>query len=317
MAIFFLIVFVLWASGFYIQKTIELAGVEAFVKTQSLQWFEGKTLLASFIGLFLTGINAFLISQLGLRFSIIRVRSLMPVFVFLLLVSSWHETHLLLLSHFTLSLILISLFILFGIYRDRNATEQLFLASLLVAVCSLIFQAFLLFIPLFLVGLLYSRSFSFRGLLASITGVIAVWGIYFFTIFLFSQTPKPMSDVLHAFALDFTILHRPINEIIYVAIIFVIGLIGIVAIKSNLHQESMQTRSHLNFIILLTLCAFSFSMLLQNYFHIFLPIAAMGFSFILGHCFTIRKSKLFSYLFLIFIVTNLLYIVSNLYLHAL
>ena len=153
-------------------------------------------------------------------------------------------------------------------------------------------------------------------MIASILSIFVVWGIFLIGSYYFNESTAVLNNLKNIFIFGLPLLNRPINEIIYVSIIFFIGLIGVVSIKSNLHQESIQTRSLLNFIILLSFCSFTMSMILYDYYYIFLPVSAMGFSFILGHCFTLRKSNLFSYIFLIFIAANILYIVSNLFLHA-
>jgi len=120
-----------------------------------------------------------------------------------------------------------------------------------------------------------------------------------------------------SFQLGFNVLARPINELIYLAILIVIAIIGLVGVTSNINQDSMQTRALLNFNTLLLMFSFAFTLLFTQLYFVFLPFVAMSFAILLSHPITIGKTEFYKIIFIVFIVINIGYIVSNIILHPL
>ena len=279
-------------------------------------FFNTNPLFANFISLLLTAFNAFLIGQLNNRHTIIRTRSFLPVMFFLLLISCWHETHLFVSIHIALSLFILALFVIFAVYRNRNAAEQAFLSSFLIAVASIMFFPVILFIPLIWIGLILFHSFSLRNLLATLIGVIAPWLICIAVRYYYQPDLLWLINLTNNFEFGLPLLSRPLNEIIYATALFVVLVLGIAGLTSNLNQDSMQTRSFINFIIWLLILAFIFSMIFKHYFMIFMPFVGFSYAVLLAHPLTLKKSKFYGYVFIGFIAVNLAFVVSNIIMAA-
>lgn len=317
MAVFLMIVIaVIWFADIFIPIDSQTVDSADTISTNLNNYLGNNILLSNFISLLLTSLNAFLISQLNNRYTIIRTRSFLPVMFFLLLMASWHETHLFVLLHIALTFFLLAMFVIFSVYRDRNASEQAFLSSFLIAVASTLFEPLILYIPLIWVGLILFHSFSLRNFLATLIGVVSPWLIYIAIRYYFQPDLNWLVNITSSFEFGLPLLSRPLNEIIYVITLFVVLVLGIAGLTSNINQDSMQTRSLINFNIWLLALSFLFSMFLKNHYMIFMPFVGLSYAILLSHPLTLKKSNFYGYVFVGFIVVNLAFVISNMILLA-
>jgi hypothetical protein len=310
-----LTVALVWFSDLFIQNSIRLDLNDKTVISEINSYFSTNILFSNIVSLLITAFNAFIIAQLNNKYTIIRTRSFLPVLFFLLLMATWHETHTIVVSHLALSLILLSFFAIFNVYRNRNASEQAFLSSFLIALASIFIEPLLLYIPLIWIGLVLFYSLSIRNFLATIVGVLTPWILYGAVKFYYQPDLSWLMSMGESFQLGIPILGRPLNEMIYIAIIFVLSIIGLVGVSANINQDSMQTRGLINFNTWFLVLSFIYSMIFVRQFFVFLPFIGVGIAIILAHPLTLKKSNFFTYLFLIFVLVNLLFVVSNLILN--
>ena len=310
-----LMVALVWFSDLFIQNSIRIDLNEKTIVSEINAYFTDNLLLSNIVSLIITALNAFIIGQLNNKYTIIRTRSFLPVLFFLLLMATWHETHTIVVSHLALSLILLSFFAIFKVYRNRNASEQAFLSSFLIALASIFIEPLLLYIPLIWIGLVLFHSLSLRNFLATIVGVLTPWILYGAVKFYYQPDLSWIMSMGESFQLGLPILGRPLNEMIYIAIIFVLSIIGLVGLSANINQDSMQTRGLINFNTWFLVLSFLYSMIFIRQFFVFLPFIGVGIAIILAHPLTLKKSNFFTYLFLIFVLVNLLFVGSNLILN--
>lgn len=306
----------IWFADVFTPYTTTSSVSFGAVSSELNLFLKSNPLFANLISLLLTAFNAFLIGQLNNRHTIIRTRSFLPVMFFLLLMSCWHETHLFISIHIALSFFILALFVIFGVYRNRSASEQAFLSSFLIAVASIMFLPVILFIPLIWAGLILFHSFSLRNLLATFIGVIAPWIIYIAVRYYYQPDLSWLISLTDNFEFGLPLLTRPLNEIIYVIALFIVLVLGIAGLTSNLNQDSMQTRSFINFILWLLILSFVFSMIFKNYFMIFMPFVGFSYAILLSHPLTLKKSKFYGYVFIGFIAVNLAFVISNIIIAA-
>ena len=137
-------VVLVWIAGFGYESKSATVQLNSPLAAYLQQFVLTNHVLSNILGAIITLLNAFLIAQLNNKFTIIRTRSFLPVFIFTMLIASWPSVHMLLSAHLALTLLIMSLFVFFEMYRDRNASEQAFLGSLLIATASLFIEPFIL-----------------------------------------------------------------------------------------------------------------------------------------------------------------------------
>ena len=269
-------------------------------------------LLTSITSLLLTLLNAFLIAQLNNRFTIIRNRTFITVFVFLMLMSVAGQTHQLPGAHFALTLMLIALFVFFNMFRDKQASEQAFLGSLLIATGSLFIEPILLFLAVCWMGMIRFGSFSLRTFLASVFGGLVPWIFYFTIRYYFEADLLWINTLFTGFETGFTLFERPVNELIYLACMTLIIITGLVGLYSNLHGDSIQSRAKLNFLTIILIFSFAFSIVFVNCYAIFIPFTLMAYAVLIAHPLTLKPNGFYAILFIVLVIINLAYLASNL-----
>lgn len=269
-------------------------------------------LLTSITSLLLTLLNAFLIAQLNNRFTIIRNRTFIPVFVFLMLMSVAGQTHQLPGAHFALTLMLIALFVFFNMFRDKQASEQAFLGSLLIATGSLFIEPILLFLAVCWMGMIRFGSFSLRTFLASVFGGLVPWIFYFTIRYYFEPDLLWINTLFTGFETGFTLFGRPVNELIYLTCMTLIIITGLVGLYSNLHGDSIQSRAKLNFLTIILIFSFVFSIVFVNCYAVFIPFTLMAYAVLIAHPLTLKPNGFYAILFIVLVIINLAYLASNL-----
>jgi len=276
-----------------------------------LDTLEAMPFVSNVVSLLLTLFNAFLIAQLNNKYTIIRNRTFLPVFIFLLFISVWTETHVAVAAHFGLTMLILALYVFFDMYRDRKASEQAFLGSLLISIASLFIQPYLLLIPVCWMGFIRMYSFSLRTFLASVFGALVPWIFYFSIGYYLHPDMQWVSDLTQGFYWNLNILQRPVYEIIYMGVLFLIMMIGLVGLYANLHTDSVQTRAKLNFLMFLLLFSFIFANVFDGQYVLFLPFVAFTYTLLISHPFTLRLNNFHTIVFLVFIVVNFAYVITD------
>jgi len=303
--------FVLWMSAFMGGHFATIPN-QFTLSVQRLQSvFIPNTLLSNLICISFTLFNAFFIAQINNKFTIIRTRTFLPILIFLLLLSTWGETHVANGSHVALTLVILSLFKFFSMPRDRKASEEAFMGSFLISVSSLLVNPFIFIIPLCWIGFIMFQSFSLRTFLASIFGAITPWILYLSVRYLIS----PDMDFREVFTaipnFDLSTLSISLITLIYICSIILILIISIFGLLSLSNGDAIHTRNRLNFLIFLLITISILALLFRNQYVYFLPLIAMIYALLVSHPFTLKQNNFYGILFIIFIVINIAFIVSK------
>jgi hypothetical protein len=303
--------FVLWMSNYFGQR-FSYISIQNNAIVNSLQTiFLPNSLLTNIASIILTFINAFLLAQINNRFTIIRTRTFLPIFIFLMLMGTWNQTHLINGSNIALTLFIFALFFFFNMSRDRMASEQAFTGSLLISISSLLINQFIFIIPICWVAFMIFQSLSLRTFLASILGALSPWIVYLSVNLLIN----PDINLSQFFVLnfDFNVNFSSISlpDIIYASSLIVIMIICIFGMYSNMNKDSMQTRNKLNFLVFLLVSICLLAIVFRNQFSFFLPIIALVYAMLISHPLTLKQSNFYGILFIIFCLLNISFLISK------
>jgi len=303
--------FILWISAYLSGHNATLQLQSSSIVTGLLSLVPPNTLLSNLFALIFTLLNAFLLTQLNNKYTIIRTRTFLPILIFFLLMSSWNETHITNGSHFALTLFIISLFFILNMFHNKNASEEAFTGSLLISISSLLINPLIFIIPVFWIGFMMMQSFSTKTLLASVIGTITPWILYLSGLYFFN----PNADLRQFFKLDIIFqlnLHSyPLLNLVYIALTTIILIICLVGMFSIYSRDAIHTRNKLNFILLL-LSSFSIlSFIYRNQFTLFLPFIAFLLTLIVSHPFSLKQNNFYSIVFIVFCVINIAFVISK------
>lgn len=301
--------FVLWMSAFLGGRFGTLPTHNSFLIANLKTYLIPDTLLSNILSFVFTLLNAFLIAQINNRFTVIRTRTFLPIFIFLVLMSTWNETHIVNGSHISLTFIIFALFYFMNMFRDRKASEMAYMGSFFLSIASIIINPYLFLLPVSWIGFMIFQSFSLRTFLASVFGFLTPWILFLASYYLFYGDAN-FSQLLNfdfsvAFNFDYVLLYR----VIFTAILIVIMIICIIGIFSTTNNDAIRTRNNINFLILMLISTFILALIFRSQFVSFLPFLALLFAMLSSHPFTLKQNNFFSILFIVFYLVNIAFIV--------
>ncbi len=303
--------FILWTFMFFvpIPSTLAIHYSTVAEKLQSL--FSQNLLLSNLTCIALTLLNAFLLAQINNRFTIIRTRTFLPIFIFILLVCTWNETHIIVGSHMALTLFMLALFNFFSMSKNRNASEPAFLGSFFIGLASLLVNPYIILIPVCWLGFIIFQSFSLRTFLASLLGAIVPWIVFASIHYLTTNSV----DILHlfnisfSFNLNYSIVTLP--RIVYVSGLTLVMIIGIIGMYSLSNGDAIHTRNKLNFLVLLLVSSLTLEFFNCYQVSLFLPLLAMIYAVLISHAFTLKQNNFYGIVFYIFFSLNIVFVISK------
>jgi len=303
--------FIIWMSAFVGARFSTYAILNTSLVNSLQSLFLPNSIFPNLVCISLTLLNAFLVAQINNRFTIIRTRTFLPILIFLILMSTWNQTHVMMGSLIGLTLFIFALFNFFTLSRDRKASEQAFMGSMLISMGSLLVNPLIFLIPVCWIGFMMFQSFSFRTFLASIFGVLIPWIIYLSVQY--SLVPEfDITKQLNIYLnIDYTFATYALSEIIYAVALGIIMLISIIGMYSITNSDAINTRNKLNFLFLLLLSVIVLAILFRNQFASFLPFIALIYSILISHPLTLKQNNFYGILFVVFCLFNIAFVISK------
>ncbi len=302
---------VLWCIVFFETIPVSMQTDFATIADKIQLLFSNNLLLENAVCISIVLLNAFLLAQINNRFTLIRTRTFLPIFIFLLLIGSWNETHTNISSHAALTLFMLALFNFFSMNKNRNASEQAFIGSFFIGVASLLINPYLVLIPVCWIGFVIFQSFSLRTFLASVFGVIVPWILFLSVEFLFQIKINFPEIFLSNFSGSFSVSMLLLPNIIYSVTCIIILIICTFGLYSNTQSDAIHTRNKLNFLLLLLISTFILAFVSQNQLSHFLPLLALIYAILVSHPFTLKQNNFYGILFIIFVVLNIAFVISK------
>jgi hypothetical protein len=260
---------------------------------------------------FLTLINLLLITLINSKYSIIRVRSFLPLFFYALFITTWKESHFLICSHIAVSVFLVSLMIFLSMYKNKTAVLQAFWGTLLISLTGIINPVYLFLIPIVWLCFVQLKCFSTRVFLASLMGTLIPW-IFYFSYQLYTGNEIVIFRILFdEFQPGFLLNVLTIYEQIYIIALILIVIIGLFGIYTNLLSDSIQNRKNINVLVLMLVFLIVLVFIFPKHALAYLPLIASFMAMLLAHPFTLQKSKFYTILFFIFIAIHVGYMYIN------
>ncbi|MDD2284480.1 MAG: hypothetical protein PHQ11_03660 [Paludibacter sp.] len=267
-----------------------------------------KLILSVFL---ITALNLLMIVFLNNKYFIIRVRSFLPVFLYAFFITAWEESHFLISSHLFLTVFLICLMLFLGMYKNRKAVLPAFWGSLLISLISIFNPVYLFLMPVVWIGFAQLKSFSTRVFLASFMGMLVPW-IFYLSYQLYAGNEILIFNTLfEEFQPGFLLTDLSLHKRIYIGFLFLIFIISLVGIYTNLLNDSAQTRKNINFFVLILVFLIPLIVIFPRHTLAFLPLVAFFLSMLLAHPFTLNYSRFFTLLFFVFCAVNAAYMYFN------
>jgi hypothetical protein len=275
--------------------------------------FQGWISFAGFFLLILIhGINLLLIAQINSRFSIIRVRTFIPIFIFALLMVVWYNQLTNIISFIALTVWFICLILVLNNYRNVKGVESSFLLTFILFLISLLNPVYILLIPVFWFALIIIKSMSLRVFLASLSGFLLALILYIVYLYLTESNDYLLPSIYNSLIPGINPIFYNIYTAIYSGIMLIMTILCLIGLFSNIYSDTVQIRKNTYLLIYFLFVTFGIIILFPQASGAYMPILAACISFIIAHPITLKKSDFIKTIFYLFILTNLAYFVFKL-----
>lgn len=246
------------------------------------------------IGIILTNINT--------KFIIIEHRNFLTALFFLLLVSSFQETHQNISISISALLFITSIYLLLNSYKKKKAIEDIFIAAILIGLATLIVPAYVYMVFMLFFGLALTRPVYVREWLSVIWGFVLPFAFYFSFAFLNDYNLATiqsyfLSNIYSPFNItaDFTLINS-----LFLGVYFLFMAISSYYILFRSPILKVRNKKYFKYFFYIFVLLFVSSILNSKFFYLYFSLAAFPLAFLLSYMFNESKRK---------VITDILFIV--------
>ena len=251
------------------------------------EWLNVYPFIAFVSGFTLVALLTFLLFQANEKYSFIRIRTILPsfLFVFLLAVSNYSIEACSGLIGCVFLLTFIWIFL--STYQEREPVGKIFNAFFALSAGSLLCFDLLLLVPACWLSFSFFRISSIRTFLASFVGLVTPYIICLPILYLTEDFYGFIATMKQQFTFSFsTFFAHQLPVKIFLFALFILAFVNFIV---NINADKIRTRKTLYFFCLLTPSVFAVSLLKDTFIDIF-PMLAMLLSILLGHYFSLKNS---------------------------
>ena len=269
--------------------------------------FQGNPLVSFLSSTLSVFIISYLLSELNVRYGVIRMRTAMPFYLPLILFSV-HPFFLRMTPDFAaLIFVLWSLFPLLASYQYHHSHRFAYQFSALIAIAGIFQIHALLLLPLWLIGLSAMGGINFRSLIASIFGVILVFWIAF-VFYVFGDNISGFIDPFKGFTEIYDFTQTPgfsVPQWGFIGTVLLFLFFIIIADSKQITRERSFTKKVLIFSISVILLSILLQVLYLTHTFIWIYIIMAFLSIIAAHFYTNTTFRLeiLSYFVILMLLT--------------
>ena len=305
---FFLCYLAVWAVAFFYGGSTVFSENLSPAATVIQSAFVQNNLLLTLLCFLTSSLNAVLLAVFCNRFILVNTRSVLSIFIFLLLTGVWGCSYTSLYSHLALTLFIVSLFSFFRMYHNSNAVEHAYMGSFLIACASIIVPEYIFLILTCWVALFGFKSFSLRVFLASIIGILTPFILYFSCLYLFDGNVDFHWLINHFIAnITLSIGNFSGYYIVYAVIVLLILLLCIINVYTGFSKNTIHARKNINFILFIFISSIVIHIFFIKSFTSIIPLTILGSAIFLSHTFALKQTKFLRFLFVCFFLISILF----------
>ncbi len=244
-----------------------------------------------------------LLINLNNVFTIIRIRTSLQSFFYLLLAAALPSLYGVIPGLLAGLCFLTAIYLLFGSYRQEKSSGALFNSFAFAGIASLFVPQSLLLIPLLWIGASSFQSLNLKSLFASLLGFALPWWMLLSYAVLTETTQEFFSQLF-----DETVLFRPLGYGFDPWMVLPLGLLFLLFAASTLHcflseyEDKIRTRSYLHFLMLFGIYLFVGICLQPYLLTAFSSLLLMVVSLLAAHLFALTSSRWSNFFFVIILI---------------
>ena len=300
----------LWIPAFITPtELISLGNLDMPLYCSLTQIFTTKSIVNTIVAFLLIMTQAMLVNYIFTYYELTKKNSYFPAFIFMLLFSCDYRIMTLSSILFANSFMILAILSFLQCYNKNEGLDQVFLTALLVALSSLFFAPYVLFMLWIWIGLFNFKIYNWRPLMVSLLGLIAPYVVLMVIYYLNNQ----IHMIINFFSIHFALLpkwsfmNQPI-QIVYVSYLIVLILPAFFYTLSYKNEQKLSVRKRASTIIVLfsfCLLPFLYVMTTPTMSLIFIPALTFMLTVFL---FSIKRhlySDIFIFILLVLTITKI------------
>ena len=253
----------------------------------------------------------FLLLHINAKFSFVKERTFLPVYLFLFITLSVINLHVLNPTIISSVFIILSIQSLFNAFDKKNTIPNLFDASFLIGIAGLFSFYSIVFIMLVPISIfILSGKITWRSIVVPISGIMLPWALLSSLLYVFSDPNILYESVKFALIIEGEKILHSLNAQIYFAYLLLITSFASIFMLLHYAEKSISTRKF--FKILFYFFVLSVVLLLSSYASIeIMAIMAIPLVYLLTNYLLLMKRRkwaeiFFTVLIIISIVVQLI-----------
>jgi len=249
-------------------------------------------------GLLLMAGGAFFLHRMNYALALIREKTYLPFFLYILLISTNPDFFPLTPASFGVPFLVIAIYQLFISYHNEEAQGLAYTTALLLSLCSLLWVQVLWFFPLFWFGMHNFKTLTVRTFLASLMGLFTTyWFLLGWCVWIRDFTPFTIIfSSLFNFQLQ-TFSGIEILSWIGVVLVFILFIIASINSAGNNYSNDQRTRQCLSFLIRFGIWSFLLAFIFEYSKKEFLQVAYIPSSIMIAHFFITIRDRVIKHVF--------------------
>lgn len=262
-------------------------------------------LFSVFIGLFLVQFNE--------SFSVIRTRTMLPMFFFIILMSANINAHEFSFGQLSCVFLLLALWQVCAIYQKGTPVKQTFNIGFFLAAGSFFTVELLLFIPIFWVGMIRLNSFTMRTFLASIVGFLSPFILFLGIAYLQSDVSIYINLLIDQFRIEFSFMEYNFIFILFLSSTIIISIIAIGNSINNSFSDKIKVSRMLGFISICYLLSTLLFLFMSNKSAIMYTLSSIFAALLYAHYFSLHYNVFIRILFWVQIIMSGIFFLSSIF----
>jgi len=310
-----LIAILLWVRDFFSAITLPFYFDSIKMPFYGLitNWISENIVYGKLITFTIILFTAFYLLQINSKHIVIKQRTYLPAFFYILLSSCFIALHRVNPAIFSALFFVFAFDHIFSIYHKENALDNIFKAGFYIAIASLFYAPSILYIIVLLLAIMSIRTFNIREWFAALFGVITPWFFFFFYHYIIN------SDLSISFKTLNLNLFTPVNQdndsflvyTFYGYCLLLFLITGFYLLKT-LPTQKINVRKYYGVFFWFNLISISILILIPSISYEIIFIAIIPLSFQFAYYFTTCKRNFWSeLLFLLLIVIAILMQFNN------
>ena len=268
---------------------------EALLFAPFYNWLKNTPTLQTLISFIFVVVLAFMVLQVNNRYSFIRIRTMLPAPMFVLLIGGFVDLHTLHPVYFGAAFLLLSIYRLFSMFDQSKSYSAAFDAGFWLGVGSLFYFNLIFLFPAFLTGIaILSREYHWRAFVINLLGLLLPW-LFAFSYAILTEHILELLKVLEQniiTANNHFISNIPLQ--VFLGVLVFLTVLGSIKMVQQYDTKKVSSRKYFTILFLIFLFAMFSFIFVPATSQEMLIIVAIPVSFLVSNLLVFMRSRFWS-----------------------